>query len=174
MQYKSLTKGFTLIEIIIGMVALSAAFALITSLLLPTSERGAAQIQEIRAAELGQSMLNEIFSKAFDHNSDMAGGLVRCGESGVSCTANLGFEGTETRATFNDVDDYHLMPVQVKDSLGNVLPRYTGFTMSISVCNVSNYTGSCSSATTFAKLVTITITTPLGNNVVFSRFKANF
>lgn len=175
-------KGFTLIEMVIGIVVFSIAFALITSLLLPSSEHSARQVQQIRAAELGQSMFNEILSKAFDDNSDMVGGLQRCGEVGfTACSTNLGRDGAETRANFNDVDDYQLRSTEmddfnpVQDSLGNPLDLYQGFTVAVAVCNVSDFNGNCSNtATDFAKLIRITVTTPLGNSVVFASYKANF
>jgi prepilin-type N-terminal cleavage/methylation domain-containing protein len=66
--------GFTLIEIIVGIVVLSISYALLTSLIYPLASQSAAQIHQIRAAELGQSMVNEILGKAFDENSDMSGG----------------------------------------------------------------------------------------------------
>jgi hypothetical protein len=43
------------------------------------------------------------------------------------------------------------------------------------VCNVSDYSGTCSNtATDFAKLITITVFTPQKNEIVFAGFKANF
>jgi MSHA pilin protein MshD len=181
-QVNITAKGFTLIEMVIGIVALSIAFSLMTSLLLPTTEHSAEQVQQIRASELGQSMLNEILSKSFDHNSDRAGGLQRCGETGFNtCTGTMGPDGIginkETRASFNDVDDYHGLTIAdiVEDSLGNELDLYQGFTVGVVVCNVSDYSGACSNtATDFAKLVTITVFTPQQNEIVFAGFKANF
>lgn len=177
------TKGFTLIEIIIGIVTLSIAFALIASLLIPASERSAAQIQDIRSAELGQSMLNEIFSKAFDHNSDMAGGIMRCGETGyLPCTSTLGPDRiqtspsviVETRDIFNDVDDYHGMSIMpIRNSLGEELSLYQGFSLSVDVSYACLNTA-CNPMNNFTKLITVTVVTPLGDSIQFARFKGNY
>jgi len=167
-------QGFTLIELIIGIVTMSIALSIITSLLLPASEHSAEQYHQIRAAELGQSLINEIVGKAFDENSDMTGGKIRCGEGGTSCTADalLGPDAGETSIVqYNDVDDYHGL-VQSDLSLNNL---YTGFTVSVSVCNDSNYDGVCTTDDIqTAKLITISITDSLGNPINFATYRTNY
>lgn len=150
-------------------------------------EDSADQLHQIRAAELGQSMLNEIQARAFDENSDRNGGFVRCGETGAdACTANdkLGPDTVsgvlESRNSFNDVDDYDGL-VLAEDALGNDLSDiYTNFTVAVSVCNDGDYDGICSANTATsadmftAKLITVTITTPSGLAIDFSTYRANF
>ncbi len=168
-------QGFTLIEVIIGIVTLSVAFAVIINLILPATEQSAGQIQQIRAAELGQSLMNEIVAKAFDDNSDMVGGLVRCGESGVNCSTTMGAEG-ENRDQYDDVDDYNGLTL-VQNSLAEDLGTlYQGFKVSIIVCNDSNYDGTCNASddNKTAKLITITITDSLDNSITFATYRANF
>jgi MSHA pilin protein MshD len=177
------SKGFTLIEIIIGIVVMSVSFSIITSLLLPATEHSAGQVQQIKAAELGQSMMNEILAKAFDENSDFVGGKERCGE-GVDCSLVMGRETGETRATFNDVDDYDDLPIigenLVSNSLGvSLADIYFNFKVEVSVCNDSDYDGTCNIATNTtnnytAKLITITVTTPQKDTIVFATYKANY
>ncbi len=55
---RSKGRGFTLIELIVGIVVLSISFSLLTTLILPLSEKSAEQLHQVRAAELGQSMMN--------------------------------------------------------------------------------------------------------------------
>ena len=182
-------QGFTLIEMIVGIVVMSIAFSIFTTLIYPLANQSAEQIHQIRAAELGQSMINEIIGKAFDENSDMSGGLMRCGEAGANaCTlsADFGPDGgtPETRNAFNDVDDYHGLNV-VETSLGStdgLADIYVGFSMSVSVINDSNYDGiyiSDPANPAFdnnftAKLITVTVTTPQGFDFVFSTYRVNF
>lgn len=173
-------KGFTLIETIVGIVVLAISFSVLTSLIFPIAQQSAEQLHQVKAAELAQSMLNEIQHKAFDQNSDMAGGRVRCGETDApDCTDNddMGPDTvlvvTETRATFNDVDDYHLYK-DIHDSQGNSLELYLGYQMLISVCNDASYNGSCIGNTSTAKLITVTITTPTDFSMSFSTYRANF
>ncbi len=188
-------KGFTLIETIVGIVVLSIAFSVITSLIYPMVEHSADQLHQIRAAELGQSMLNEIQNKAFDEKSDMAGGVYRCGEdydsngtldSDEQCTANNALGSEEAnRMLFDDVDDYDALEYGdkysaggIEDAQGNSLGLYIGYAMQVSVCNDGDYDGDCSdtssSDTSSAKLITVTITTPTGFDLVFSTYRANF
>jgi len=167
-------KGFTLIETIVGIVVLAISFSVLTSLIYPIAQQSAEQLHQVKAAELAQSMLNEIQNKAFDHNSDMAGGRLRCGETDApSCTAVMGAEGSETRVTFNDVDDYNDYQ-DIHNSQDVPLDLYLGYAMTISVCNDASYNGSCSGNTSTAKLITVTITTPADFSMSFSTYRANF
>ena len=177
--------GFTLIETIVGIVVLAIAFSILTSLIYPLANQSAEQVHQVRASELGQSMLNEIIAKAFDENSDMSGGRVRCGEiiapiSGPACTTSnsLGAELNETRASFDDVDDFNgLDTIETalgsSDSLSNI---YLGFEVSVTVINDSNYNGisDVNDNDFTAKLITITVTTPQNFDFVFSVYRVNF
>jgi len=175
---KRLTKGFTLIELIVGIVVLSLSFSLLITLILPLSEKSAEQLHQVRAAELGQSMMNDILARAFDQESGMTGGLVRCGESGSVCTASaeLGSDTDETeRVLYNDVDDYIDFDFSSEtNALGESLSGlYPGFNVNVAVC-YSDFSANCSSSIELAKLITITVITPQDFNFVFSFYKANF
>ena len=187
---RQLQRGFTLIETIIGIVVLSISFAILTSLIYPLSEQSAEQVHQVRAAELGQSMINEILAKAFDENSDMSGGLYRCGDDinndGAinavdgerACSNGGGNEESGDRALFDDVDDYNDLVIDeiesslgASDSLDNI---YRGFKVNVNVVNDSGY-GAAANANNFsAKLITVTVTTPQGFDFVFSAYRANF
>ncbi|NQZ81768.1 MAG: prepilin-type N-terminal cleavage/methylation domain-containing protein [Colwellia sp.] len=178
--------GFTLVETIIGIVVLAISFSILSSLLFPAAKQSAEQVHQIKAAELGQSMLNEILARAFDENSDMAGGRVRCGESGLVCTLDNGFgadAGENSRALYDDVDDYENLDdsgTDLVNSLGtSIASLYLGYRVRVMVCHDSNYNGVCDkdesiTNTVVAKLITVTITTPQGFDIVFSSYKANF
>ncbi len=186
--YKS-SRGFTLVETIVGIVVLSIAFTIFTSLIYPLANQSAEQVHQIRAAELGQSMINEILGKAFDENSDMSGGVYRCGEDqnndslvvpadGETCSTMLGNEESDKREFFDDVDDYNgLTGIESSlgsdDSLNNI---YFGFEASVSVINDSNYSGKSDVGDNnfTAKLITVTIKTPQDTEYVFSVYKVNY
>ncbi|GLX77862.1 MSHA biogenesis protein MshD [Thalassotalea insulae] len=179
-------KGFTLVETIVGIVVLAISFSILTTLIYPLVGQSADQLHQIRAAELGQSILNEIQNKAFDEHSDMAGGVNRCGEDydgnpGFSeeekCTLNtaLGHEEGK-RDDFDDVDDYHNTDLTYFSE--DMQKKYSGYSVTISVCNDGNYDGECSEPSSVdistAKLIKVTITTPTGFDIVFSTYRANF
>jgi MSHA pilin protein MshD len=182
-------RGFTLIETIIGIVVLGISFAILTSLIHPLSQQSAEQLHQVKAAALANSVLNEIQNKAFDNNSDMSGGIIRCGEATApACTLSnaLGPEdggngrindGETSRALFDDVDDYNGLDYgagQIENSQGAVLSTYLGYQMRIRVCNDANYDGSCSGGNSSAKLITVTITIPTNFSMNFSTYRTNF
>ena len=177
-------RGFTLLETIVGIVILSISFSILTSLLYPAVEQSADQLHQIRAAELGQSMLNEISNHPFDENSDRAGGKFRCGEVGQdACSVVMGDEEGGNRLLFDDVDDYHNLNVENASALNPIinsqnqpLTEYLGYSLSVTVCNDSDYDGNCATnANNFtAKLILVTVTTPTGFAIDFSTYKANF
>ncbi len=177
-------KGFTLLELVIGIVVLAISFSVITSFIVPQSEKSANQIHQIRAAELGQSLMNEILAKAFDEQSDLAGGAIRCGEAGLNtCTTkpNFGPDGGETRANFDDVDDYDGLD-ETGDSIENITGSqiqsdaleslYLGYRVTVSVTYDDTYDNS--NAGSLVKRIDITVTTPSGETVQFATYKANF
>lgn len=176
----ALHKGFTLLETVIGIVVLAISFSILTSLIYPFSEKSAEQIHQVKAAELAQSIMNEIQNKAFDENSDMAGGRERCGESlAPLCSTIMGPETGEVRETFDDVDDYHELELtsndgKIRNSQGQSLDEYDGYAMKVMVCNDSNYDGTCDANTSTAKLIYVQVTTPMDFTLDFSTYRANF
>ncbi|AWL10791.1 hypothetical protein HMF8227_00283 [Saliniradius amylolyticus] len=140
-------RGFTLIELVLGITVFAIVMTLITSLMAPQAGRSVDPIFQVRAAEFAQSLLSEIVSKSFDENSDRSGGELRCGEdidgdgvtgadgdgddmcacpaddSGCGSANTIGPDG-EGRGEFDDVDDYHNFSQSgagLTDSLGNAL-----------------------------------------------------
>lgn len=185
-RYRLHHKGFTLIETIVGIVVLAISFSVLTSLIFPLTQQSADQLHQVKATELAQSMLNEIQNKAFDQNSDMAGGILRCGETGApACSTDMEPDTvlgiTETRADFNDIDDYHDLDYsagEVENSQGEILSLYLGYAMYISVCNDADYDGVCNADPAInkstTKLITIKVTTPTDFSLYFSTYRANF
>ena len=95
----------------------------------------------------------------------------------------MGNEEGNNRLLFDDVDDYHNMQVidagvgnYIQNSQGDNLTLYLRYSISINVCNDSDYDGVCgpNGNNNTAKLITVTVTTPLGFSIDFSTYKANF
>ncbi|MEM5532935.1 prepilin-type N-terminal cleavage/methylation domain-containing protein [Pseudoalteromonas arctica] len=177
-------KGFTLIELIIGIVMFAIALSIITALIAPQAKRSAEPIIALRASEFGQSLMNEIQSKSFDEHSDRSAPFRRCGETTLGaepCTAesdlgvdNLG-AGLETRTSYNDVDDYIALSNQpITNSLGEVLSQYSDFNLVVTVEYDSDFNElTINDGTTF-KRITIEVTSPLGEVYGFSAYKGNY
>ncbi len=115
-------RGFTLIEVILGLLVMSIAVTGITSILFSYTTSVANPVFEVKASFLGQRIFREIMSKSYDENSDRLGGQCRCDEIIISGNLNIcaigsctsessyGPDDTEKGASFsnalNDVDDY--------------------------------------------------------------------
>ena len=175
-KFRSTARGFTLIEIIVGLVTISASFVILTVIIFPQAQRSAEPILQARASNLGKAFLDEILGRSFDENSDRTGGAFRCGEDGIDCTApdDFGPDGGEVRETFNDVDDFHELNIPLENALGtDIAAQYANFQYAIDVC-YSDAVGNCSSSITQFKRVQVTVTTPLGQDFVFSGIRGNY
>jgi MSHA pilin protein MshD len=82
--------GFTLIELIVGMVVLAIAILMVSQIMGPMLVRSTEPWHQVRAAELGHSLMNEIMALSFDENSSRGSNLLRCNEAGAAtCIASL-------------------------------------------------------------------------------------
>lgn len=168
-------QGFTMIELIVGIVVLTIALAIVSTLIAPAEEKSADNVLQIKASELGQSLMNDISSRAFDDNSDMSGGRVRCGEPDAitnPCSVILGAEAGETnRNLYDDVDDFNGFEERVNATDDPIDDGYNQFTINVSVVYAGIDLGL---ANDLAKRITVTVTTPLGTAIEFTSHKANF
>lgn len=192
---KSKTLGFTLIESIIAMVIMGFAMVTLVSFLYPQIERSAAPHYQSRAANLGQSLMSQILSRGFDHNSDFDGGKYRCGEpdgTGLTklCSTTLGRDGETSPAQFNDVDDYvgcwytdriadcggtgyPLTTILTDDPAVDLSKQYAHFTVTISAQYVdSNF--SVSSSVTTMKRIDVSIDVGRYGEFDFTGFRGNY
>ena len=180
--------GFTLIEMVIGLIALMVSFALIVSVISPQAARSVDPMLQVRAAELGQALIEEISGKAFDEQSTRVFGVARCGEVGLgaaqctvipsSCSGGTTAATEEaSRALFDDVDDYHCLTQSgsaIQTSLGIGLAIYEGFSIAIRVQYDGDMDGITTSTPELAKLITVSVTTPIQDTLVFSTYKFNY
>ena len=177
-------KGYTLVEQVIGIVVFSIALGLFTSLFAPQVIRSVDPVFQVRASELGQSLINEITGKSFDEASNRTGGATLCDSS--SCTAwdSLGSENDESRSNFNDVDDYNgfVMPDidgKFTNSLGQTLTSngsnlYQNFKVNVSIFYDANFDGINDETISNAKLITVIIITPNEQIITFSTYVSNY
>lgn len=183
--------GFTLIELVIGIVVFAIALTLVTTLIFPLSGRSIDPIMQVRATELANAILNEISSKSFDENTvgqqfcnndkNADGDLDDSGEQACTAAANFGPETGEFRTSamsnYDDVDDYHNLRQGagestgvIRNSLGENLvingeSLYAGFSFAINVSYFNSQEN--------AKIITIVVNTPGGQDLVFSTIKSN-
>jgi len=192
--------GFTLIEVIVGIVALAIALTLITAVLGPLSQKSTEPWHQVRAAELGHSFLNEVMARSFDENSDRSGGAFRCDATSelgaIACTTPvldngqyrfpkdpLGCIGAscESRDNFDDVDDFDGFTA-TGDAITNILGLnltglYNGYQVAIDVVydgDFDNNPNESGSTERLAKRITVTVTTPGGEQFRFAAYRSNW
>lgn len=179
-----LRQGFTLIEIIIGLVLSTLAISLVATAIFPLLTRSVEPIFQIRAAEIAQSMLDDVMSRRYDETTPLGGAPV-CSIATAPCTAisSLGIDvGESHRGTFDDVDDFHRFcnaDNDIEDVFGSNLSAsgFTrGYSFRICVGYDGNYNGVINQAAELnAKLITVTVTPPRqASPVVISVYRANY
>lgn len=187
--------GFTLIELIVGIVVFSVALVMLVSVIMPQTRKGIDPIWQVRAVTLGQSLLNEVSSKAFDENSITNRGRQAC-NAGTACSdsSSLGPDLGESRNNFDDIDDFHGLVVngsEIANASQTTLSAATatlfqGFQAQIVVFYDANYDGindddidqddSVDTGTLVGnqKRIEVTVITPEGERIVFSTYRNNF
>lgn len=109
-------RGFTLVELVIGIVVFGVALVLISTTLFPMFAKSANPHYEARAAALGQAVMNQILARPFDINSDPDGSRWRCDED-ADAVQKLGILSPDPipacsyplvadAKSFNAVEDY--------------------------------------------------------------------
>ena len=108
-------RGFTLIEIIIGIVVLSIALTGGLSLLISQVDAYRDPLIKEKSVQIAKRVVHEIQIRAYDEKSDISGGIFRCSETvgGISlgdCSAEAKY-GTDDPGelmldTLDDVDDF--------------------------------------------------------------------
>lgn len=180
-------QGFTLVEIIVGIVIMAIAIVYLSSVLFPQARNSVSPVMQVKAAELAQTLMNEMLAKSYDENSDHDGSRWRCDETIVgitisSCTTTIGPDSGETnRLLYDDVDDFdtdgaYLPAVSLEDSSGQSIgENYPNFAVRIDVSHdASGFNGS--SGEGVAKRVDIYVQLPAsqGNEIVFTAYRGNY
>lgn len=157
-------KGFTLIEMVVGMLVLAVALVMLSTMLFPQADRAADTLFRVRSAELGHSVMNEIWGKRFDENTDPNGGTPCGSGSQPACTTASGAE-EGNRDDWDDIDDYDGMTqnTRILDSTQTYADLYPGYQLLVSVGSGS-----------VTKLITVTVTTPSGEAITFNAVRSNY
>ncbi|MCE9679791.1 prepilin-type N-terminal cleavage/methylation domain-containing protein [Shewanella sp. AS1] len=174
----SRAQGFTLVELIVGILVLGIAFVMLTSMLFPQADRVAETLHRVRSAELAHSLLNEIWGKRFDEHTNPNGGVPACGAlarpdaglpAGEECTdaADFGPQGLD-RNHFRDLDDYDGLTENdlMLNSTQTYKESYPNYRLHVSVTYPNTNKNS--------KLITIDVTTPNGEVITYNALRSNY
>lgn len=194
--------GLTLVEMIVTIVVLAIAIVSISQMLQSGIGRSSDVLIQLRTVSLAQAYLDEILSKRFDENSRNRGIPPCRGSTGPlnrRCSKETGAfppqpelfgeDGSETRATYDDVDDYHLLNEgfgtgnDLEDAEGNPRLGYENYTVNVNVRYINVGGGEEGSFNVNnelddefdAKLITVTIShASLPRDFVYAAYKSNF
>ncbi|TKB51214.1 type II secretion system protein [Ferrimonas sediminicola] len=156
-------RGFTLLELVVGMVVLAIALVMLATLVFPQAERAAHSLYQVRAAQLGQAVMGELMGRRFDQATPSGGGAV----TSLNCSkVTAGDE--PTRWSF--VEDYNGYRGNAAALLGS--SAYDRFQLEVDV--------SCTAAVGStdwpggAKIITITAVAPDGSRYPFQLVRGNY
>jgi MSHA pilin protein MshD len=119
-QRKKNSKGFTLLEVLVTVVVIAIAATAIMSVFSSTIRRSADPLIQQQAIAIAEAYIEEIQTKAFSDPDQVETG---------------GAEAGESRATFDDVQDYNgISGADVEDqNVGGVGIDLTAYDVSVSV-----------------------------------------
>ncbi|WP_417344925.1 type IV pilus modification PilV family protein [Ferrimonas sp.] len=157
-------RGFTLLEMVVGMVVMGIALVMLATLVFPQAERAAQSLYQVRAAQLGQAVMGELMGRQFDRNTPNGGGQVTT----LNCTKVTA--GNDPTA-WAFVEDYNGYRGSADDLLGNSSYERFGLEVDVS-CNSAavgstNWSGG-------AKVISITAVAPDGSRFPFQMVRGNF
>lgn len=188
-------KGLSLIELVVTISILAVSLTGITFMIQGGMSRSADTLLEVRSVALAQAYLDEILSKRFDEESQ-ANGIPPCRSLGGGpkpCTdeGSFGSDG-ETRAIYDDVDDYHGLAegdgeaFGLRDAQGMARSGYDNFHVAITVryINLAGQDGEEEDGLAQgselnnqfdAKLITVSVSHRTQSQALqFSAYKSNF
>ncbi len=182
-------RGFTLIEIVVGMVVLAVALTIVSGVFLPQANKTTSQMYQIKATALGKRIMDQVLIRYYDDASTNSGGFIRCGETVLTsipfhCSAKLGTEGGEVSTDpdkFNDVDDYNVYchdqtGYDPSAALGYFTNQYPGYGLQICVSFAADkFDPSVGSGVIdVAKRIQVTVFMPDDDSIQLTAFKGNY
>lgn len=186
-------QGFTLIESVAAIVVTAIAVVGLVTVFFSQTMRSIEPLHQIRAAKLGEALMEEILSKPYSETTPLGGvpPCQACGGIGMDSGESSG--STPVRLNFDDVDDYHGYckdnnngdPWEVENIQGNSLEGFERFAMSICIDFDGDYNGVPDSDENTAKLIILEIYPPSfrkGSNgewlwaepLIFKAYRSNF
>ena len=153
---KTASKGVTLVETIVFITIISIALTVLVRVYTQTliDNVSIEPLIRIRALSLAQAQMDEILARKFDQNTP-PGGVPACNSTGgATCL------GVSPNSAFDDVGDYH-------GQTFNVSP----YRLDVTVVNAGTDLGLAANQ---AKLVSIVVTMPDGDQLNLASYATNF
>ena len=162
--------GFTLIELVAGMLVLGIGLVMMATMLYPQADRAAESLHRMRATELAQSVMNEIWNKKYDPNTGNNGAQPACGSNelgALPCLNRFSSLSGQNRNDYDSLDDYNglnqnSLMLDSNQTYAQIYPNYR-LAVSVSAGAASN-----------TKLITISVTAPNNETIVFNALRSNY
>jgi len=130
-------RGFTLVEVILIILLLSIGLTGVLSYAGQSAKDSAYAHNLSIATTLAQDLMEEVRSKCWDETATVA---ATC--SGAVTPSAIGVDAAETRATYDDMDDFNSLSVggntPPQDAQGTAMAAFPFFTQRASVCYVDS------------------------------------
>ena len=169
--------GFTLIEIVITIVLISAMMAGMSALFVENVGNSHRPYLRQKSLAVANAFMEEIQHKRWNENTPIGGG---CINTGASCGASLftpagiGTDGGESRTDYDDVDDYNAINNQSppEDSSGTAMPGFDGFTVTVAVTQPSAAWNGIAAAD--VREIVVSVTSPTNETISLTSYRVNY
>ena len=150
-------QGMTLLELVLVIIVLAIGLTGVLTYFIQGMKDSSYSQNTAIATVLAQDLMEEIRSKCWDETATTT---PPC--NGAVTASAIGTDGGETRAGYDDVDDYDFLNLTPntppQDSQGVAMPAYNIFTQQASVCYVNGTAmNTCVGGTTNYKRIQVTI-----------------
>lgn len=164
-------QGFTLIELVVGMMLVGVALSVLSMLLLPLAGRTADTQSRVTAIEIANSLMEQIWVKPFD-SMTLDGA---CIQSSSNCTLSNRFGSENNNNQLSDVDDYHgFNQGSMMSDTKTYAQMYPNFKIKVDVAYAMESGEKKPNEITNYKLITITVTTPIGEAIYLEAIRGNY
>ena len=196
-------KGFSLIELVMFIVIVSVAVAAIAQIYSTNVMHSPEPLLREKALKLANFYMDEIMGKRWEENTPAGGGCIEtgsnyctnycaaltfpdcdfCTRAGGACVAPaiiavLATNEEALRSDFDDVDDYSSGNLSATPSFPNTagvngespLTDVGGFTVAVTIAQVA--LGGIPASD--VRRIVVTVTNPVGDSLVLTRYRINF
>jgi MSHA pilin protein MshD len=177
MRVSSKCRGFTLIETVLVIIIVGIAVAAIGTQFATNVGSSHEPLLRQRALAVANAYMDEILKKRWNSATPTGGGCVvtgsgSCTTPGAPAALAIGDDG-QSRADFDDVDDYHGLDEAPTDSEGNAIPGYGNFNVTVEVGNPADATWNGIDRLDVLQ-IGVTVTTPTGESIALTAYRVNY
>ena len=169
-------RGFTFVELVIAIAVMGIACVTMLQMLGLSLNHQSDTLVQARTTALAEAYMAEILARRFDEHS-APGGVPACSPPTTPCSAASAFADGETRANFDDVDDFDgLDESPPLDATGAPRVGFDGFRVQVTVSYATGAERAAFAldAATDAKVIQIAVTPPQGTAQPFTFVKGNY